>query len=155
MIRRAITDDLDRINTLLYQVNNIHAKLRSDIFIEDTKKYSDVKLKNIIKDDYTPIFVYTDENDKVIAYCFCVIMIQDQNENMKSRKELFIDDLCVDESVRRKGIGKTLFDYVYKYAKDNNFDSITLNVWENNDKARHFYDKLGFEILKTTLEKKL
>lgn len=155
MIRRAITDDLDRINTLLYQVNNIHAKLRSDIFIEDTKKYSDVKLKNIIKDDYTPIFVYTDENDKVIAYCFCVIMIQDQNENMKSRKELFIDDLCVDESMRMKGIGKTLFDYVYKYAKDNNFDSITLNVWENNDKARHFYDKLGFEILKTTLEKKL
>lgn len=155
MIRRAEIKDIEGINKLLYQVNNIHAKIRSDIFFEDTKKYNDVKLKGIIKDDYTPIFVYTDDEDNVIAYCFCILRSQEAHENMKARNELYIDDLCVDENYRRQGIGKRIFQYVLEYANEKKFDSITINVWEHNDRARAFYDKLGFKVLKTTLEKRL
>ena len=155
MIRRAQFKDIQGINSLLYQVNNIHAKIRSDIFIKDQKKYSDIKLKGIIQDDYTPIFVYTDDNDDVIAYCFCMLIINEESANLKARRDLYIDDLCVDENHRGKHIGKTLFEYVLDYAKEKKFDSITLNVWEHNDRARKFYDKLGFNVLKTTLEKRL
>lgn len=155
MIRRAEIKDIEGINKLLYQVNNIHAKIRSDIFIEDQKKYSDIKLKGLIKDDYTPIFVYTDGEDNVIAYCFCVLKTHDTTDNLKARKELYIDDLCVDENHRRQHIGKSIFEYVLQYAQEKKFDSITINVWEHNDRARSFYDKLGFGVLKTTLEKKL
>lgn len=155
MIRRAEVKDIEGINKLLYQVNNIHAKIRDDIFIKDQKKYSDIKLKGLIKDDYTPIFVYTDENDKVIAYCFCMLILTEQENNMKARRELYIDDLCVDEKHRGHHIGKTLFQYVLSYANEKNFDCITLNVWEHNNSARQFYDRLGFKVLKTTLEKSL
>lgn len=155
MIRRAEVRDIPGINSLLYQVNNIHAKIRSDIFIKDQKKYSDIKLKGLIKDDYTPVFVYTDDNDEVIAYCFCMLIHQENENNLKARRELYIDDLCVDEQYRGRHIGKSLFEYVLEYAKKSDFDCITLNVWEHNDRAREFYDKLGFDILKTTLEKKL
>jgi ribosomal protein S18 acetylase RimI-like enzyme len=32
---------------------------------------------------------------------------------------------------------------------------VTLNVWEGNDSARAFYDKMGFTVRKTVMEKKL
>lgn len=155
MIRRAEIKDIDGINKLLYQVNNIHATIRSDIFIKDQKKYSDIKLKGLIKDDYTPIFVYTDDDDNVIAYCFCILQIIEEGNNLRGRRNLYIDDLCVDENYRRRHIGKSIFEYVLEYAKDKQFDSITINVWEHNDRARRFYDKLGFGVLSTMLEKKL
>ena len=40
-----------------------------------------------------------------------------------------------------KHIGTTLYDYVIEYAKKQNCNDVTLNVWEGNDKARLFYEK--------------
>ena len=43
-------------------------------------------------------------------------------------KTLYIDDLCVDENVRGKSIGKQLFEHVKSYAKEIECYNITLNV---------------------------
>ena len=68
------------------------------------------------------------------------------------RKELYIDDLCVDETERRNGVGQRLFEHVKAYAKANGFDWITLNVWNNNVNALAFYRKMGLTERKTILE---
>ena len=66
---------------------------------------------------------------------------------------LYIDDICVDENARGKHIGKSLYDYVRDYALAIGCNNITLNVWEGNDSAKHFYNKCGLKPQKTTLEK--
>ena len=66
-----------------------------------------------------------------------------------------IDDLCVLEDCRDKGIGTKLYNEVLRYAKMRKCDAITLNVWEGNDAARAFYDKMGFAPQKTVMEKVL
>ena len=73
----------------------------------------------------------------------------------KNAKTLYIDDLCVDESARGKGIGGKLFEYVESFGKSVGCDSITLNVWEQNTAARRFYDACGMTPQKTTMEKKI
>jgi len=151
IIRKARTDDIDSIIKLLYQVHDVHANIRPDLFIKGKKKYSINQLKNILTDNLKPIFVY-EENDNVCGYCFCII---EENENDGSRakiKTLYIDDLCVDEKYRKQGIGKRLFEYTKNYAKECGCYSITLNVWEGNDVAKKFYESIGFKTLKTTLE---
>lgn len=154
-IRRAEIKDSDRINELLFQVAEIHANGRPDIFKTATKKYSDQELIEIIGNDDSPIFVATDENDYVLGYAFCVFEITKDNLLLQDRKTLYIDDICIDESHRGKHIGKMLYDYVLCFAKENEFDNITLNVWAFNEGACKFYENCGMTPLKITMEKSL
>ena len=71
------------------------------------------------------------------------------------RRELYIDDICVDECERRTGVGKRLFERVKAYAKEAGFDWITLNVWNDNVNALAFYKRMGLTERKTILEYKI
>ncbi|WP_405343767.1 GNAT family N-acetyltransferase [Ruminococcus sp.] len=154
MIRRAKNADIDRLNVLLYQVQQLHADGRPDIFKNGAKKYTTEELEGIIADDMTPIFVY-EEDGMVMGYAFCVYQITLESEQLHARKVLYIDDLCVDESYRRKHIGEKLYHHVLDVAKENGCDSVTLNVWRVNPSAEKFYQKMGMEPLKTMMEQQL
>lgn len=154
-IRRAEESDIDRINTLLHQVLDVHASGRPDIFIKGTKKYSDGELLEIIKNDATPIFVAENDGGCVVGYAFCVFRITQGNSILRDRRELYVDDLCVDEACRGQHIGSALYEYVADFARNNDFDAITLNVWSLNESAMKFYEKCGFEPLKVVMEKKI
>lgn len=154
MIRRAKNEDIDRLNALLYQVQQLHADGRPDIFKKGAKKYTTEELKAIIADDMTPIYV-DEEDGTVVGYAFCIYQITRESEQLHPRKVLYIDDLCVDAPYRRKHIGEKLYHYVLDVAKKNGCDSVTLNVWRVNPSAEKFYQKMGMEPLKTTMEKRL
>ena len=152
MIRLANEKDIEQINNLLYQVHKVHSDARPDLFKAGGKKYTDEELKEIIKDKEKPIFVY-EADGKIEGYAFC-ILIDNTNENsLCDYKSLYIDDLCVDENCRGKGIGKILFDYVLEYAKKIGCYNLTLNVWEGNDSAMRFYKNIGLKIQKIGMEK--
>jgi len=70
-------------------------------------------------------------------------------------KTLYIDDLCVDENVRGKQIGRKLFSHVREYARYSGCQSVRLNVWEGNDAALRFYQNMDMHVLKTCMELKL
>ena len=151
MIRRAKNEDIDRLNALLYQVQQLHADGRPDIVKKGAKKYTTEELKAIIADDMTPIYV-DEEDGTVVGYAFCIYRITRESEQLHARKVLYIDDLCVDAPYRRKHIGEKLYHYVLDVAKKNGCDSVTLNVWRVNPSAEKFYQKMGMEPLKTTME---
>ena len=152
MIRRAAEKDLEQILNLLHQVLEVHAKLRPDLFIPGTTKYSPEELKELMRDDQKPIFVWTDENDVTRGYVFCVIQEPVISENMVPRRGLYIDDLCVDETCRGRHIGADLFDFVKAEAKRRGCYHLTLNVWEGNSNALAFYQKRGLKTQKTVME---
>lgn len=155
MIRRAEKGDLAAINSLLNQVLSVHANIRPDIFIPGTKKYTDNELLELFADDTKPVFVYEDENGNVLGHAFCAMQETKGIINMHDSRELYIDDICVDEEYRGKHIATALYEYVLEYAKSENFDRITLNVWEGNDSARSFYESMGMFPRKTMMEIKL
>ena len=72
VIRKAKLEDIDAINELLYQVHELHVKIRPDLFVDGVKKYTDKEIVSIMKNPKKPIFVYT-ENDVVKGYCFCIM----------------------------------------------------------------------------------
>lgn len=151
-IRRAEEKDLAQVEKLLSEVLEIHAEIRPDIFISGTTKYTDNELTDIFHDDRRPVFVAVDDNDMVLGYAFCQFERQPFSTNMKDFRTLYIDDLCVDQKARGKGVGKALYEYVCAFAKANGCYDITLNVWEGNDSARAFYDRMGLKVKETTLE---
>lgn len=142
MIRLAQIKDIPKIGDLLSQVDMVHHLGRPDIF-KIGRKYSDAELKNLLQDSNRPILVATDENDTVMGYCFCIFQQHTDNSVLTDIKTLYIDDLCVDENLRGKHIGKELYNAAVEFAKQNGCYNLTLNVWSCNESAMKFYESCG------------
>ena len=151
-VRRAQKKDIDRIMKLLVQVDMVHHLGRPDVFKGPATKYTEEELRQLLNDDEKPVFVCVDDEDTAIGHAFCIHK-QELNDNVLTDiKTLYIDDICVDENHRRKGVGEALYKYVVEYAKENNYYNITLNVWNCNPGAMKFYEAMGLKPLKVCME---
>lgn len=152
MIRRAEPKDAPRISALLRQVLEVHAAARPDMYRSGTQKYSEAGVLELLSNPDCVLFVDTDETERVIGYAICFRKTVADDGPIVGRRELYVDDLCVDESARRTGVGQRLFSRVKQYAKENAFDWITLNVWNDNAGALAFYRTMGLSPRRTILE---
>lgn len=153
MIRRAKENDIPDVLRLLVQVCMVHHNGRPDLFKGPATKYTAEQLKEIFRDDRRPVFVLTNEDDKVLGYAFCVYQEHFGDNILTDIRTLYIDDLCVDEDCREQHIGKQLYEYVLDYARKNGFYNVTLNVWNCNESAMKFYQKCGLVPQKVGMEK--
>ncbi len=62
-------------------------------------------------------------------------------------KVLWLEELFVLEEYRSHGLGKECFDHIEKYARENGFTRVRLEVEEENVRARALYDRLGYKPL--------
>ena len=150
-IRRAEERDAPLVTALLSQVLEIHAAIRPDVFVSGTTKYSPDELAAIFADESTPVYVAEDVGE-VVGYTFCAIKDDAGRDFLVPAKTLYIDDLCVDQTRRGGGVGEALFRFVFGEAQKLGCTNITLNVWEGNDAARRFYEKMGMKPRATTME---
>ena len=112
--------------------------IRDLIYLRKEKKYNEEELKKIINNDREPVFVAVDENKR---------------ESLTDIVTLFIDDLCVSEKARGKGLGAKLYEYVVNFALKNGCYNVTLDVWSCNEQAVKFYEKCGMKVQKVIMEK--
>ena len=153
MIRMAKEKDIPKISDLLSQVCLVHHHGRPDIF-KIGRKYSREELQVMLTDAERPILVAVDEEDDVLGYCFCMFQQHNAHSVMTDIKTLYIDDLCVDEALRGRHVGKELYDAAVRLAKDHSCYNLTLNVWSCNPSAIKFYEamvlipqKIGMEMI--------
>lgn len=151
-VRNARKTDIGRIGELLCQVNNVHAEGRPDIFKFNMRKYTDAQLEMLLEDERMFIFVAVDEMDVCQGYAFCQYNVVEEGSNLHSMTSIYIDDICVDASMRGNGVGTLLYEYVIEYAKNIGCYNVTLNVWSFNTSAMKFYEKCGMKPLKTVME---
>ena len=152
IIRQAQESDIPQVASLLYQVHDVHATGRPDLFVKGERKYTDEELKEIFSDEVArPVFV-AEENDNILGYAFCIFEEIEESRSRYGVKSLYIDDLCVDAAMRGKGFGKILYDHAVEYARTNGYYNLTLNVWACNPSAMRFYEKLGLVPQKTYME---
>lgn len=139
---------------LLKQVGQVHREIRPDIFRADAQKYDETALKELLQDPSRPIFI-AEKEGRVLGYCFCIHKNYLDDPVLADRKELYIDDLCVDEACRGNGIATRLYRHVTEYAKMSGCQFITLNVWAGNDNAQKFYEHMGMTPRNIHMESKL
>lgn len=151
-VRRARETDIPRILELLTQVCMVHHNGRPDIFRAGAQKYNEGELRILLEDESRPIFVGTDETGEVRGYGFCIVTETKNNNILHDMKTLYIDDLCVDETVRGGGIGRTIYEYITDYARSIGCYHLTLNVWACNPDAMAFYEARGLKMLKKEME---
>ena len=151
IIRFACENDIPQMLDLLLQVGEVHHQIRPDLFRAGAQKYDEAALKRLLSDPDRPIIAGVVE-DKMVGYAFCILQEIKNDPVLCDRKTLYIDDLCVDETVRGGGVAKAIYQGVLDYARSIGCDAVTLNVWCGNDRALHFYEKCGFKPQKIGME---
>ena len=151
-IRRAQERDIPGILALLIQVDMVHHNGRPDLFKGPATKYDEGELREILKQEDTPVFVCVDTEGNVLGHAFCIHKQVVGDHVLTDIRTLYIDDICVYENARGQHVGKSLYDAVLAYAKEQGFYNVTLNVWTLNPGAQKFYEKMGMKPQKIGME---
>lgn len=110
--------------------NECFYKMRKALEVEPINFYDDYSQ---IKDKIKDIFLYL-QNGIIIGAVSCY-----ENE---------IDDLIVEKSFQRQGIGQKLLFWGINHIKEQGYEEIILHVAEWNQNAVKLYLKNGFSIKK-------
>lgn len=138
LVRNSIADDALRVYELLKIIAQLHVDGRPDMHPGLESKYTLDEVRDRLTRENNGVFVAVD-NNIVAGYIFCQVIKEGIGDT------LYIDDLCVDPSARKHGIGTALMDRAVAYAKELNCRQVMLNVWEFNSTAVSFYENYGFK----------
>lgn len=139
---------------LLRQVGQVHHQIRPDIFRAGALKYDEAALAELLRDKARPIFI-GEADGAVLGYCFCALKDYRGSGVQTDRVELYIDDLCVEESCRGQGVATALYRYVQGFAREIGCSHISLNVWCGNQGAQRFYEHMGLRPRHIMMEQSL
>ena len=91
-------------------------------------------IKNSLNSDKLNYYILL-KNDKVVGFMECLIL----------PPEMELYDIVVSKENQGKGYSKILMDYMISLAKENNVETILLEVNSINNKAINLYQKYGFK----------
>ena len=140
-IRNMILNDYQEVDRLMAQVHGLHVKGRPDLYIDVEHIYSFEQFKEMVENE-DMITILAEENDKVVGICMVSMRMK---TCMVKRRTAYMEDLCIDESCRGKGIGKKLFLYAKDEAVKMGAERLDLMVWDFNENARKFYESMGMK----------
>lgn len=152
MIREMNLNDYEDVRILVKQIHELHLSNRPDIY-NDGESFPKEYFKKVLNDANNLNYVYV-ENKKIVGALNASLQHTNPLPIIKPRTFYFIENIVVDKNHRRKGIAKKLFHYLTLKAKENNIDSIELNVWSFNTEAIKFYESMGMNIKNIRMETK-
>jgi len=155
-IRKARKNDYDDIEKLKQEVHKLHVGERPDVYVECNNIMEVKEYQNMLEDCSIRIVIAENEYCDILGYTITkIVEVGENNKVLKPRKVIYIDELCVSESVRRQGIGKKLTEDVIEYGRNINAESMELGVWEFNYNAIEFYESFGMKTRTRRMEIKL
>lgn len=151
VIRMALAEELPRINELRRQVNELHVAGEPAIF----KPGFPAELENYIYEvfaDPMKKVVVAELDGRICGFAVLNHIIRPENPFMFERNYLDIDEFCVDQTVRRRGVATAMIDFIRDFARAEGHTRLELNMWEFNREALRFYEAAGFTTYRRYME---
>lgn len=154
-IRDANEADIIDIIELRRQLDDFHAELRPEQFVS-ADLYNEQTVKAFFEAEKSRVVVgVIPQTDEIIAYAILNTERTAARTIFRQRTMIYINDLCVREELRRKGIGRQLFQFILDYAKKMNVDAVELDVFASNQEAVRLYESIGMKEKTRRMELKL
>ncbi|MBO8161239.1 MAG: GNAT family N-acetyltransferase [Thermosipho sp. (in: Bacteria)] len=126
----------------IFSYNNIFAYYNEDKIIGILVMYD---VEKIVKKGVINDFISVFSKIELIKLFFKSILLNPVI-NLKGIRGLYIQNICVDEEYRGRGIGTKLLNYCFEYARSKKYREIFLDVSINN-RAKELYLRNGFKII--------
>ena len=154
VVRFAEYGDLERVNELRRQVNELHVQGRPQTFKPGFPKELRDHVYKVFADPEQRIAVCEAEGE-IRGFAVLNHVIRPETDYMFERDFIDIDEFCVDENYRRRGIATELIRFCADHARKLGFDRLELNMWEFNSDALAFYEAVGFTTYRRYMELQL
>ncbi|MFI5350448.1 MAG: GNAT family N-acetyltransferase [Elusimicrobiota bacterium] len=154
LIRDAELADASSFARLFGFVEEFHRERLPARFRRPNGGYAEDFLKETLARDDSRIFV-AESGGAVVGYVFLMIKEMPSHPLIHPGKLVSVEQLSVDPKARRMGVGSKLMSGAEKFAKENGFLELELNVWKFNPDAEEFYGRLGYAATRTSFSKKL
>jgi ribosomal protein S18 acetylase RimI-like enzyme len=90
-------------------------------------------------------------DDLVVGLILLIESVSQDDAIYRPRRYLEVDELAVLPDYRRLGIGRRLMQAAEEIAAQRGIPAVELHVWEDNQLARAFYDRLGYRTIRRRL----
>lgn len=153
VVREATSTDYTDVARLVAQLHEIHVKERPDIYAPDLCPMSHDYFERLLADHRSKLFVVElEEINKVVGYAVLRINVAPNRPIYRSRQYIAIDDFCIDEEYREKGLGRKLMNYILQFGQQISVHCIELGVTEFNAEAIKFYESMGLHTRSRRME---
>lgn len=151
MLELARESDWEEVKRLSVQIHDLHAAWRPDIYFHTEEPYP----KEKFLEDIRSRMVYVAKIDGIIAGYVVLAIMKKGGPGTVERKLMRLESICVEESIRGHGIGKSMVMEVRALARAFGCSQIILGVHPENDIAVGFYQKCGFRIRTINMDMQL
>ena len=150
MLELARESDWDAIRRLSVQIHDLHVSWRPDIYCHSDEPYA----KGQFLEDIRSRMVYVAKLQQTVVGYTVLSIREKTGPGIVEKKEMLISSICVDESLRKHGIGKEMMTDIQALARAFRCNSLILGVHPENDSAIAFYQKCGFALRTVNMELK-
>jgi diamine N-acetyltransferase len=146
-VTKATITDIQLIRQLTFAVwpqtySSVISKEQIDYMLE--KMYNPSTLKKQMEEDGCTFIIVYDDNEPVAFASYA----QHPADNETEPTTWKLNKIYILQSQQGKGTGKLIINYIVDEIKTKSAKALQLQVNRQN-KAKDFYEKLGFKIIKT------
>lgn len=138
----AAAGDFAAVNRLARQVHGLHVSWRPDIFRKTEFPISQEDFRDLVKRQ--EIYVLRGQ-EGLMAYGVISALAMDR-PGLVPRSILRVEELCVDESCRRSGLGRLLMDHLITLGRNLGCTDVQLTCDPHNAPGIAFYESLGMQV---------
>ncbi len=149
-VRPAQRKDIPAINIIRKEVNELHSSGRPDIFKPGFCGELQNFALSFIDDENKGLLVYDDGDIK--GFAMFTMVVKPESAYTLPRRFIHIEEFGVSSKYKRMGVGTALIEQIALFGKQRDFTKIELDVWEFNDEAIEFYEKLGYKPFRRFME---
>ena len=148
-IRKAIADDISRINQLFWELDSDAIQYQPEHFqrCERAEDY----LMGIINSQKSDFLLVVLDNE-VIGFSLLYEKEVKGLSLLIPCKYAYIQDFIIQEKYRNYGIGTQLFEASKQWGKDRGLEYLRLSVFPKNDSGIRFYKRHGLLEQMLTME---
>lgn len=143
-IKQCTIDDLKPLQDISYVTFNETFKDQNSpknmkAYLE--KAFNLEQLGNELSNPFSKFF-FAYVNDEVAGYL--KVNTNDAQSEEMGTESLEIERIYIKSEFQKHGLGKLLYNKAIEIALEHNKEKVWLGVWEKNENAIAFYEKMGF-----------
>ncbi len=153
-IRKATDNNYNNLCELFDEIDALHRDNLPHVFQKPGGAAREQGYYGLIADENVGFFV-ANTDEKPVGFIHAIVRDTPAIPVLVPKRYAIVDSIVVKSGFQNQGIGGLLMDKVQDWAIAKGATSIELNVYEFNETAISFYEKLGYRTLSWKMGKEL
>lgn len=155
LVRRGVESDLGNVRGLLAELDELHRNALSWLFRKPDGAPEDESLAEFFGTEDHAAFVAEAPGGELAGVLLALIREPKKIPIVRPARIAELDALVVGRAYHRQGVGTALVRAALAWGREQGATRSELGVYEFNERARAFWESVGFETLSRRMVTKL